>query len=118
MQKMVGPVAKREAVAHLKDQYQMSERRACKLNKADRKMALRERLRSIANQRCRFGYGGLFIMLRSEGEPSGNTTASIGCTAKSGLACVQPSLSRQDLMQDGHSTSCMTRWPMAGGSVS
>lgn len=35
---MVGPVAKREAVAHLKDQFQMSERRACKLIKADRKM--------------------------------------------------------------------------------
>ena len=79
---MVGPVAKREAVAHLKDQFQMSERRACKLIKADRKMvryqsirspetALRERLRSIANERRRFGYRRLFIMLRREGEPSG-----------------------------------------------
>jgi putative transposase len=33
--------------------------------------ALRERLRSIANERRRFGYRRLFIMLRREGEPSG-----------------------------------------------
>ncbi len=35
---MVGPVAKREAVAHLRNVYQMSERRACTLVAADRKM--------------------------------------------------------------------------------
>jgi transposase InsO family protein len=32
---------------------------------------LRERLRSLANERRRFGYRRLFIMLRREGEPSG-----------------------------------------------
>jgi putative transposase len=79
---MVGPAAKREAVAHLQDDHQMSERRACKLIKADRQMvryqsrrppetALRERLRSLANERRRFGYRRLFIMLRREGEASG-----------------------------------------------
>jgi putative transposase len=79
---MVGPAAKREAVAHLQDDHQMSERRACKLIGADRQMvryrsrrpletALRERLRSLANERRRFGYRRLFIMLRREGEPSG-----------------------------------------------
>jgi putative transposase len=79
---MVGPVAKREAVSHLKDQHQMSERRACKLIKADRQMvrycstrppetALRTRLRELANERRRFGYRRLFIMLRREGEASG-----------------------------------------------
>ena len=31
-----------------------------------------ERLRSLANDRRRFGYRRLFIMLRREGEPSGN----------------------------------------------
>jgi putative transposase len=79
---MVGPAAKREAVAHLKEHHQMSERRACKVIKADRRMVryqsrrppdtqLRERLRSLANERRRFGYRRLFIMLRRDGEPSG-----------------------------------------------
>ena len=79
---MVGPAAKREAAACLKEQFQMSERRACKLIKADRQMvryrsmrppetALRTRLRELANERRRFGYRRLFILLRREGEPSG-----------------------------------------------
>ena len=79
---MVGPAAKREAIACLKEQFQMSERRACKLIKADRQMvryrstrppetALRTRLRELANERRRFGYRRLFIMLRREGELSG-----------------------------------------------
>ena len=79
---MVGPGAKREAAAHLKDGHQMSERRACKLITADRKMvryrstrppetALRTRLRELANERRRFGYRRLYILLRREGEPSG-----------------------------------------------
>ncbi|HEX2593598.1 MAG TPA: IS3 family transposase [Rhizomicrobium sp.] len=80
--KMVGPVAKREAVAHLRNVMQMSERRACLLVAADRKMVryrsrrppeieLRTRLRDLANQRRRFGYRRLFILLREQGEPSG-----------------------------------------------
>lgn len=79
---MVRPAAKREAVTCLKDQLQMSERRACSVLGADRKMIryrstrppeteLRERLRSLANERRRFGYRRLFILLRREGEPSG-----------------------------------------------
>ena len=79
---MVGPVAKREAVAHLRNALQMSERRACILIAADRKMILyrshrpsdvelRARLRDLANQRRRFGYRRLFILLREQGEPSG-----------------------------------------------
>jgi transposase InsO family protein len=79
---MVGPAAKREAVACLRDKFQMSERRACKLIKADRQMvryrstrppetALRTRLRELANERRRFGYRRLFVMLRREGEASG-----------------------------------------------
>jgi putative transposase len=80
--KMVGPVAKREAVAHLLNVLQISERRACILVAADRKMIryrsrrpadveLRARLRDLANQRRRFGYRRLFILLREQGEPSG-----------------------------------------------
>ena len=79
---MVGPAAKREAVACLKQEFQMSERRACTMIRADRKMVryrsrrppeaeLRTRLRELANERRRFGYRRLFIMLRREGEPSG-----------------------------------------------
>ena len=79
---MVGPAAKREAVAHLRSVLEMSERRACSLVAADRTMvryrsrrppdcALRARLRELANQRRRFGYRRLFVLLRREGEPSG-----------------------------------------------
>ena len=79
---MVGPAAKREAVAHLRTALEMSERRACTLVAADRTMIryrsrrppeteLRARLRELANQRRRFGYRRLFILLRREGEPSG-----------------------------------------------
>ena len=79
---MVGPAAKREAVAHLRGVLEMSERRACTIVAADRKMIryrsrrppdteLRARLRDLANQRRRFGYRRLFILLRDQGEPSG-----------------------------------------------
>ena len=79
---MVGPAAKREAVVHLRTALEMSERRACTLIAVDRTMIryrsrrapdaeLRARLRELANQRRRFGYRRLFILLRREGEPSG-----------------------------------------------
>lgn len=79
---MVTPAVKREAVAHLKAQLGLSERRACQIAGADRKMvryrsqrapdtALRGRLRDLANERRRFGYRRLFVLLRREGEPSG-----------------------------------------------
>ncbi len=79
---MVGPAAKREAVAHLRTVFEMSERRACSVIAVDRTMiryrssrpdeaALRSRLRDLANARRRFGYRRLFILLRREGEPSG-----------------------------------------------
>jgi transposase InsO family protein len=79
---MVGPVAKREAVAHLRAVMDLSERRACQIVGADRKMVryqssrppeteLRGKLRDLANERRRFGYRRLFILLRRDGEPSG-----------------------------------------------
>ena len=77
---MVGPAAKREAVAHLKAVMGLSERRACQIISADRKMVryrscrppeveLRARLRDL--ERRRFGYRRLFVLLKREGEPSG-----------------------------------------------
>ena len=60
----------------------LSERRACSIISADRTMIryrsrrppdteLRGRLRELANERRRFGYRRLFILLRRKGEPSG-----------------------------------------------
>ena len=73
---MVGPAAKREAVAHLQAVMGLSERRACSFVGADRKMIryqscrppeteLRGRLRDLANERRRFGYRRLFVPLRA-----------------------------------------------------
>ncbi len=79
---MVGPAVKREAVTHLKAVMGLSERRACQIVSADRKsiryrscrppeIELRAKLRDLANERRRFGYRRLFILLRRDGEPSG-----------------------------------------------
>jgi transposase InsO family protein len=79
---MVRPAAKREAVAHLQAVMGLSARRACSFVGADRKMIcdrsrrppeieLRGRLRDLADERRRFGYRRLFILLRREGELSG-----------------------------------------------
>ena len=81
---MVGPAAKREAVAHLRSDFEMSERRACTVLGVDRTTVryrsirpadeeLRERLRNLAQERRRFGYRRLFVMLRRDGEASGIT---------------------------------------------
>ena len=67
---MVGPVAKREGVVHLRAVMGLSERRACSIVDADRKMIryrscrppdteLRTQLRDLANARWRFGYRSL-----------------------------------------------------------
>jgi len=75
---MVTPAVKREAVAHLKDAHEMSERRACNVIGAERMTIryrsrrpddphLRERLRALAKERRRFGYRRLHVLLRREG---------------------------------------------------
>ena len=71
---MVKPAPKREAAAHLQECPGISERRACCVIEADRKDvryrsirgddgARREKLRELANQRRRFGYLRLQILL-------------------------------------------------------
>ncbi|PHR12968.1 MAG: IS3 family transposase [Sphingopyxis sp.] len=76
--KVLTPAAQREAVAHLQACHGMSERRACRVIGADRGSVryrstrdddaeLREKLRDLANQRRRFGYRRLHILLRREG---------------------------------------------------
>jgi len=75
---MVTPVARREAAAHLREVYGVSQRRACQAIGADRSSvrycsrrpddgAVRVRLREIAAVRRRFGYRRLHILLCREG---------------------------------------------------
>jgi len=75
---MVTPVVKRQAVAHLCQAHEVSQRRACQVISADRTSiryrsvrpedaALRARLRELAAVRRRFGYRRLLILLRREG---------------------------------------------------
>jgi putative transposase len=75
---MVTPAAKREAVAHLRSAFDMSERRACRTIACVRMTVryrcrrpddaeLRQRLRALAHERRRFGYRRLHVLLRREG---------------------------------------------------
>jgi putative transposase len=75
---MVTPAAKREAVAHLRSAFDMSERRACRVvgcvrmtvryrSRKPDDAELRIRLRSLAHLRRRFGYRRLHVLLRREG---------------------------------------------------
>jgi len=75
---MVTPAVKREAVAHLRRAHEMSERRACRVIGCVRMTVryqsrriddavLRERLRTLAKDRRRFGYRRLHVLLRREG---------------------------------------------------
>ena len=70
--------ARREAVVHLEQSYEMSERRACSLIGADRSSVryrhrrpddreLREVLRGAAETHRRFGYRRLHVILRRDG---------------------------------------------------
>ena len=76
--KMVTPAGKREAVAHLRSAFDMSERRACRTIGCVRMMVryrscrpddtdLRLRLRALAHERRRFGYRRLHVLVRREG---------------------------------------------------
>jgi putative transposase len=75
---MVTPAAHRKAADYLQSTYEMSERRACRVLGVDRTTiryqstrpsdeALRERLKSLAHERRRFGYRRLHVLLRREG---------------------------------------------------
>lgn len=75
---MATPAARREAVAHLEQGYEMSERRACSLIGADRSSVrylhrrpddaeLRDALRKAAEKHRRFGYRRLHVILRHDG---------------------------------------------------
>jgi len=75
---VVTPAARREAAAYLQSVHEMSERRACRVIGIDRTSVryqatraddgdLRERIKTLASERRRFGYRRLHILLRREG---------------------------------------------------
>jgi len=75
---MVTPAVEREAVAHLVDQHEVSQRRACQVVGCCRMTvryasvrpgdtALRERMKAIAHERRRFGYRRIHVLLKREG---------------------------------------------------
>jgi len=75
---MVTPAAKREAIAHVRSAFELSERRACRTigcvrmtvrycSRRPQDTELRERLRALAHERRRFGYRRLHVLLRREG---------------------------------------------------
>lgn len=77
----VGPSVQREAIAYLRAEHGLSERRACHIVGADLSVVrhrsrrapgtvFRGRSRELANERRRFRYRRLFVLLRREGKPS------------------------------------------------
>lgn len=75
---MVTPGAKREAVAHAREYYGLSERLACRLVGVSRRVVqyrstrpddtlLQQRLRDLARERRRFGYRRLDYLMAREG---------------------------------------------------
>lgn len=75
---MVTPAARRAAVAHARECFGLSERRACSIvglarrvarykSRRDDDGAIRARLRELAHERRRFGYRRLGILLAREG---------------------------------------------------
>ncbi|MGA1764562.1 MAG: IS3 family transposase [Ilumatobacteraceae bacterium] len=76
--KVVTPAGRREAVAHLEERHEMSERRACSILGVDRSSVrylhrrpddaeLRAALRQTAETHRRFGYRRLHVILRRDG---------------------------------------------------
>lgn len=75
---MVTPDEKRRAVTYLCDQYEVSERRACRTAGADHSMVryqtersddaeLRDAIKRISSERKRFGYRRIHVMVKREG---------------------------------------------------
>ena len=75
---MVTPAAKRKAVAHLCDEHQVSQRRACTILQVDRSTVryrsvrvddavLRAAIKRVSRERRRFGYWRIHVMVEREG---------------------------------------------------
>ena len=92
-------------------------------------IALRKRLRDLANERRRFGYRRLFILLRREGEPSGinriyRVYREEGLTVRKRRARRKAIGTRAPILVEARanarksSISCMTNSAADGGSAS
>ena len=75
---MVTPAAKRQAVAHLCKEHEVSQRRACSVLGVDRSSVryrsvrsddaeLRKAMKAVAIERRRFGYRRVHVMLQRQG---------------------------------------------------
>ncbi len=78
VKKMVRPAVECEVVPHLQEEHGFSQRRACRLVQSHRASIrysskrgsddkLRKRLQELAQERPRFGYNRLWVLLRREG---------------------------------------------------
>ena len=94
--KMVTPAARRSAVAHAREQFGLSERRACSIIGVARRVVRYRlavptiapsgmRLRELAAERRRFGYRRLGILLAREGITDEPQEAACGSTREEGL---------------------------------
>src|ERR1700733_4796364 len=140
VKKMVGPVVKREGVAHLRATMGLSERRACSIVSADRKMVryrscrppdteLRTQLRGLANERGVSDIVGCSSCCGRRANPRAST-ASTGFIAKKASRCASDGLggapggrgrrswSNPSRTLAGRWISSMTSLPAAGGSGS
>src|SRR5207302_6941017 len=125
---MVTPVAKREAVGHLRSAFEVSERRACTVIEADRTSVryrvrraddepIRVRLRELASQRRRFGYRRLHVLLTREGPPSlprGTATGAAALLPQAGCRYTGPDSSppgRQSALEPRLRIRCIERRP-------
>jgi putative transposase len=136
---MVTPAARREVVARLRESREVSERRACTMIAADRGVvryrsrrpddaALRGRLRELADQRRRFGYRRLHVLLRGEGwsvnrKKTQRLYREEGLPVRrcDGLTAGSPwraprSRRPQARTAAGRRTSCTTNWRTAAAS--
>ena len=137
---MVTSDARREAVAHARAHYGLSERRACAVVGVSRRVvryrsirpddaALRQRLRELAGERRRFGYRRLGYLLSREGMRP-NHKKLLACIARRGCvsaaaaaasgrwACGRRWRCRMGRTSAGRSTSSPTAWSAGGGSAS
>jgi hypothetical protein len=137
---MVGPAAKRDAVAHLRGVLEMSERRACSLVAADRKM-IRNRHGGRQRPSCVPGCTSLPINGAASAIVASTSCcgtkasdpasiSSTGSIARRDWLCanaevaarrwepVRGSSSRPSQMPVGRSTSCTTSSPAVAASAS
>jgi hypothetical protein len=99
--KMVMTAAEREAVAHLRSAFDISERRACRTigcvrmtvryrSRRPDDTTLRVRLRALAHERRRFGHRRLHVPLRREGLPPPSRTVATSSDPSGRAGAIRP----------------------------